>query len=189
MNPVPLWRVFPWDPSAAEGERFSAAFLPTNQGGGRFDLPGNPDGVVYFAESPDHAVAEMIQQFRNATDSLTNADLTRWGHRLALVGATLDAPMWPRIPDLGEPTTLARLSLTAEMPALRDRRRTQRIAHAIHEQGNGGLRWWSSFWGEWHSVILFQDQLSAEGLTYGQPQPLDLTSAAVMDAAAQLDIG
>jgi hypothetical protein len=189
VRPARLWRVFPWDPGAAEGERFSAAFFSSNQVAGRFDLPGNVDGVVYLAESPEHAVAEMVQQFRNSADPLTNADLTRWGRRLALVSAALDPPIWPRVPDLCEPATLARLGFTAEMPALRDRRRTQRIAHAIHGQGDAGLRWWSSFWGEWHGVVLFRDQLAAGALTYGAPQPLDVTSDAVMDAAALLDIG
>jgi hypothetical protein len=189
VNPARLWRVFPWDPGAAEGERFSAAFFSTSHGTGRFDLRGNAYGVVYLAESPEHAVAQMVQQFRNSAEPLTNADLTRWGRRLALVSATLDPALWPRIPDLCEPTTLTRLDITAEMPALRDRRRTQRIARAIHGQGDAGLRWWSSFWGEWHSVVLFRDRLSAGALTYGPPQPLDVTSGAVMDAAALLDIG
>ena len=189
MSPAGLWRVFPWDASAAESERFSAAFVPMPQGSGRFDLPGNVRGVTYFAESPEHAIAELIQQFRNHPEPLTNADLTRWGRRLALVSATLDPATWERIPDLCDPGTLARIGVTAEVPALRDRRRTQSIALDLHSQGHSGLRWWSAFWGEWHSVILFHDQLAAGALTYGQPTPLDVTSAPVMEAAALLDIG
>ncbi len=57
-----LWRVFPWEPRAAEGEPFSAAFVPGTQGSGRFDLRGGR--VLYLAESAEHAVAEKIQRFR-----------------------------------------------------------------------------------------------------------------------------
>jgi hypothetical protein len=79
MTPVPLWRVFPWDPAAAEGDRFSAGFVPGGQGRNRFDLPGQPRGVIYLAESEEHAVAEMIQAYRNSPEPLTNGDLTAWG--------------------------------------------------------------------------------------------------------------
>lgn len=189
MSPATLWRVFPWDPRAAEGDRFSAAFVPMPQGSGRFDLPGNVRGVVYFAESPEHAVAEMIQQFRNHPDPLTDADLMRWGYRLALVSATLEDTLWPRIRDLCDPATLSAIGVTAEVPDFRDRRRTQGIAVDLHGQGIPGLRWWSAFWGEWHSVILFQDHLGPDAVSYGTPAPLDVTHPAVREAAALLDIG
>lgn len=188
MNSVPLWRVFPWDPDAAEGERFSAAFVPGGQGRNRFDLPGNPRGVIYLAESEEHAVAEMIQGFRNSPDPLTNDDLTAWGHRLALVSATLDAAAWPEIADLCEPATLSGLGVTADIPALRDRRRTQQIAADLYSRQRAGLRWWSAFWGDWHSIVLFRDRLPA-GVRYGAPIPLDITSPPVVEAARMLDIG
>lgn len=189
MNPATLWRVFPWDPSAGEGDRFSPAFVPMPQGAGRFDLPGNAHGVVYFAESREHAVAEMIQQFRHHPEPLSNADITRWGHRLALVSATLDPTKWTQIPDLCDPGTLAQIGVTADVPPLRDRRHTQSVALDLHGQGYSGLRWWSAFWGEWHSIILFADQLTASGVTYGTPTSLDVASVAVTEATALLDIG
>lgn len=76
MRSVPLWRVFPWDQGAAEGERFSASFVPGGQGRYRFDLRGNPLGIIYFAEIEAHAVAEMIQAYRHSPQPLTNDDLT-----------------------------------------------------------------------------------------------------------------
>ena len=79
--------------------------------------------------------------------------------------------------------------MTAEVPALRNRRRTQSIGLDLHSQRHAGLRWWSAFRGECHSLILFHDRLAAGALTYGQPAPLDVTSASVMDAVALLDIG
>ena len=95
MNALPLWRVFPWDPAAAEGDRFSAAFMSDGQGRNRFDLPGQSAGVVCFAESGVHAVAELLQRFRSSPDPLTPDDLTSWGHTLTLVQATLDPAIWP----------------------------------------------------------------------------------------------
>lgn len=189
MTPTPLWRVFPWDPGAAEGERFSASFVPGGQGGNRFDLTGDPRGVIYLAELEEHAVAEMIQGFRNSSDPLTDDDLTVWGHRYAMVPVALTPETWPDIADLCEPSTLADLGITAEQPAMRDRPRTQRIAAALFERGQAGLRWWSAFWGEWHTVVLFRARIPTGALTYGRPVPLDITTPSVQSAARLLDIG
>jgi hypothetical protein len=189
VTPSPLWRVFPWDPYAAEGERFSAAFVPGGQGGNRFDLLGDPRGVMYLAESEDHAVAEMIQGFRNGSDALTTDDLTAWGHRYAIVSVALTRPIWTGIADLCEPSILSELTITAERPAMRDRPSTQGVAATLYGRGHAGLRWWSAFWGEWHSVVLFRDRIPTGALTYGQPVQLDVTTASVQTAARLLDIG
>ena len=189
MNPGPLWRVFPWDPQAAAGERFSASFLPGGQGRNRFDLRGSPRGVLYLAGSEEHAVAEMIQGYRNSPAPLTNDDLTVWGHRYALVSVGLPAELWPDIEDLCQPEALARLQITADLPPSRDRRLTQQISSALHSRGHAGLRWWSAFWGEWHTTVLFLDRIPADGITWGTPLPLDISMPAVVEAARLLDIG
>lgn len=189
MNPVPLWRVFPWDPNAAEGERFSAAFVPGGQGRYRFDLPGNPLGVIYLAETEEHAVAEMIQAYRNSPQPLTNDDLTAWGYRYALVSVSLATNVWSRIEDLCDPAALTDLRITADRPAYRDRRLTQQIASLLHDRQRAGLRWWSAFWGEWHTTVLFRDQIPADAITYGSPFHLGVASPPVVAAARLLDIG
>lgn len=189
MKAVPLWRVFPWDPAAAEGDRFSAAFVPGGQGRNRFDLPGQGAGVIYFAESEVHAVGELLQRFRSSPDPLAPDDLTSWGHNLALVQATLDPAIWPGIVDLCDPGTLNSLGLTADEPPLRDRLRTQAIAVDIRGRGRTGLRWWSAFWGEWHTVVLFRERFTPQALTYARPTPLEVTTPAVVEAARLLDIG
>jgi hypothetical protein len=189
VTPVPLWRVFPWDAKAAEGDPFSASYVPGGQGRSRFDLRGQPRGVIYWAESKEHAVAETIQAFRNSPDPLTNDDLTMWGYRLALVSATLEPGVWPGIADLCEPARLSAISVTADEPARRDRRRTQQIAAQLHSRQHTGLRWWSAFWGEWHTVVLFRDRLPAGALTFDRPTPLDDSSPPVIEAARLLDIG
>jgi len=189
VNPAPLWRVFPWDPDAAEGERFSTSFMPGGQGRNRFDLPGNARGVIYLAGNEEHAVAEMIQGYRNSPEPLTNDDLTVWGHRYALVSVSLASELWPRIEDLCEPAALAELQITADLPAYRDRRLTQQIASTLHARGHAGLRWWSAFWGEWHTTVLFRDQIPADAITFGASLPLDIALPPVVEAARLLDIG
>lgn len=141
MSPVPLRRVFPWHPDAAEGERFSAAFVPGGQGGNRFDLPGVARGVIYLAESEEHAVAEKIQAYRNLPAPLSNDDLTEWGQGLALVSATLVPEVWRHLADLCEPATLRDLGITAETPALRNRERTRQLAVDLYAREYLGLRW------------------------------------------------
>ncbi|MEX2611283.1 MAG: RES family NAD+ phosphorylase [Gemmatimonadota bacterium] len=189
MTPSPLWRVFPWDPKAADGSPFSPAFVPGGQGRNRFDLPARPRGVLYFADTEEHAVGEMIQGFRNAPDPLTTEDLTAWGHRLALVSATLAPAVWADVADLCEPDTLQRAQVTADLPAYRDRKRTQQIAIDLEADMHAGLRWWSAFWGDWHAIVLFRDRLPPGALTYGRPLPLNPTSPPVVEAARLLDIG
>lgn len=84
-----LWRVFPWDQNAADGDRFSPQFVPVaaTQGSGRCDLARSTVAVTYFAEAPEHAIAEMMQAFRGST--FDARDLVRFGQRLALVDAVI----------------------------------------------------------------------------------------------------
>lgn len=189
MTPVPLWRVFAWDPDAAEGERFSASFVPGGQGSNRFDLDGDPRGVIYLAQSEDHAVAEMVQGLRNGADPLANDDLAVSGRRYAIAPVTLTAAVWAGIADLCEPSVLADLGITADRPAMPDRANTRRIAATLHDLGRAGLRWWWAFWGEWHTVVLFRARIPTGALTCGEPVPLDVTTPSVQTAARLLDIG
>lgn len=189
MKGHPLWRVFPWDPNAPPGARFSAAFVPGGQGGSRFDLAGHSRGVIYLAGSEEHAVAEAIQAFRNTPTPLADDDLSAWGHRLALVRATLSASVWEHVADLCEPRVLDALGIRADDPAARDRARTQCIAAAAYDRGDAGLHWWSAFWGEWHSAVLFRDRLVPGALVYDTPVALEVDAPAVREAARLLDIG
>lgn len=181
-----LWRVFPWDPTAAEGERFSAAFVAGGQGRGRFDLAGNAAGVLYLAETPEHAVAELIQRFRNQPVPLDMADLIVAGRRLALVDVTIPGTL--RVADLCDPGVLARHGIAPDATAARTRATSQRIAADLHGQGYAGLRWWSAFFGEWHTVVVFRDRLAEIPFRYGSPSPLDLAHPALVEAARSLDV-
>lgn len=179
------WRVFPWDPRASDGDPFSAAYRPPVQGSGRFDLPGLTAGVLYLAETPEHAIAERIHHYRGHT--LEDADLVVAGHRLALVSVMLPADVREGIADLCDARVLVRLRVRPDDTASRQRRTTQRIAAAVQSKGHTGLRWWSAFFGDWHAVVLFRDGLE-RALTFDTPEPLSFHHQHLRDAAASLGV-
>lgn len=188
MTDAVLWRVFPYDADAALGSAFAADCTGSGQGVGRFDIPGHTP-VWYFAESPEHAVAEVIQGVRNQT--LYRPDLTRYGMPLALVGARLRVDR-TKLPDLCDPVMLQAYGVRPDDLASTDFTRTRPIARALFEAGCAGFRWWSALAGDWHSTIVFDASLNetherAE-LVFGVPEPLELTSAAVAGAVRRLSI-
>jgi hypothetical protein len=69
--------------------------------------------------------------------------------------------------------------------ASRVRERTQPIARSVWKRGGDGLRWWSGFWGDWHTVVLFTRRVGSE-MTFSEPTPLTLDRTAVMRAASLL---
>lgn len=180
----PLWRVFPWDRNAARGQRFSSSWVPETQGHGRFDLPAVPGGVLYLAETPEHAVAESIQHFRG--QRLQVADLLIAGHPLSLVAVTAPRVLEDAIVDLCDPAALVQHGIRPDQTASGDRRITQRIAASLHSGGHAGLRWWSALHGDWHTVVYFRDR--AGELAFGAPEPLSLQHAAVREAMRALGI-
>jgi hypothetical protein len=181
-----LWRVFPWDPRAGPGAPFSPSHLPPQSGQGRFDLPPRAGASTwYFAEHPDHAVAERIQDLRNRT--LFEEALFERGRRLALVSVHVGGEVGPV--DLCDPVQLARRDIAPDRLAYRDPEVTRGIAADLHADPHvTGLRWWSAFFGEWHTVALFSDRVRAADLVFGEPDPLHLDTPAVMAAAAALAI-
>lgn len=183
--PERLWRVFPWDPAAAQGERFSVTYVPSGEGKGRFDLPRIPGGVLYCSESPAHAVGEMIQHYRGQV--LDEADLRIGGHVLALVAVALAKRVRGRVVDLCDPEVLFRLGLRPDETASNDRKLTQHVAARVHGAGYAGLRWWSALTGDWHTVVLFRDRVDPAP-AYGAPEPLAMGHPAVVEAARTLGI-
>lgn len=181
-----LWRTFPWEPRAVEGEPFSASFVPGVQGSGRFDLPGSPAGVVYFAELPEHAVAEKIQAFRGR--ALDADDLLVAGRGVALVSAELGDGARERVVDLCDPAELARFGIRPDQIAALSRATTQRISTQLHAEGYAGLRWWSAFFGEWHTVVLFRERLGTDALGYHLPRFVTMDDPVLAEAAARLDV-
>lgn len=188
MSPLPrLWRVFPWDPVADPGAPFSPGFVPDPTGRGRFDLPSRLSPVLYLAESPAHAVAELIHPWRGR--SIDERHLTRGGRRLAAVEVRW-SPMSPSLVDLCDPATLARLAVAPDRVASRRRAVTQPIARRAWDAGAAGLRWWSRFWGDWHTTVVFTARTEDPpgALSFGEPVLLALDAPAVAEATEALGI-
>ncbi|HET6764112.1 MAG TPA: RES family NAD+ phosphorylase [Longimicrobiaceae bacterium] len=183
---VALWRVFPWDPAAPSGAPFSAQYVvpAARQVHGRFDLGTSP--VLYLAESPEHAVAEMLRPF---TGRMLKANHLRGaGHPLALVSVTIAAALNESVADLTDPRVLLARGIRPDVLASRDRMRTQAISRALHDAGLAGFRWWSALHGDWHAVLLFADRLATDGLRYGGPEVLTADHPAVAAAARALNM-
>lgn len=186
MPTLTLWRAFPWDPRARPGSPLSPSHLPRQSGYGRFDLGlGIEASTWYFAETPEHAVAERIQDLRNRT--LFDEALFERGHRLAVVPTEIAAEIAPL--DLCDPIELARRDIAPDRLAYKDRDVTRAIAARLHaDEAVSGLRWWSAFFGEWHTTALFSDRLGDGDLTFGEPEALHLDMPAVVAAAEALGI-
>ena len=181
--PGPLWRVFPWDAGAAEGTRFTPSHVPRPSGRGRFDLPRAVSSVLYTSETAEHAVSEMLQPWRGRT--LESAHLTRARLPLALVEVRVAPSSMGRLADLCDPSCLAASDIAPDRTASRFRHLSQPIARAAWDAGFQGLRWWSSFWGDWHTVVLFTARVEGK-LGFETPEVLTRDHAAVRKAAELL---
>jgi hypothetical protein len=184
------WRCFPWDPAASDGAPHSSSYLAAGQTVGRFDLHDRPP-VRYLAESPEHAIGEVLGPFRGTR--FRPAYLRQNGHQLALVEVTLTPPLVSRIPDCTDPEVLATLGLRPDELAHHDRALTQAIARRLHKVGPttgnpAGLRWWSALTGAWHTIVVFTDRERAGEIGFGAPRRLQPGDAEVVRAMAVLGI-
>ncbi len=177
-----LHRVFPWDARAGRGAPFAPDQVPAGQGSGRFDLADGP--VLYLAESPEHAVAEVLQGFRGRP--FHDVFLRRFGHPLALVSVTVPDDLAAEIADLDDPARLVALSLHPSDVASDDRPHTREIAARLAGEGAAGLRWWSRLTGDWHGVVLFLAHAPLDRLTIGPPEVLCREHPAVVVACRHL---
>lgn len=177
--PGVCWRVFPWDAKAPAGTRFSASHVPEPTGRGRFDLPRDLSPVLYLAETPSHAVGEMLQAWRG--QRIGAGHLIRAGLPLALVEIRVPSASARKLADLCDPAHLAATDTAPDTTASRSRARTQPVARSAWDAGHHGLRWWSSFGGNWHTVVLFTARLPGK-LRFGQPDALTLAHPAVREA-------
>lgn len=190
-----FWRVFPWDPHAPDGAPFSARYVPpaSSQTGGRFNFEGT--AILYLAQSPAHAVAEVLQGFRGKTlksEHLVhgNPEQPRTYHPLSVVKATLPHEIVTRLPDFTEPMALLQFGLRPDQLASHERFVTQAIAREVHADpaSYAGFRWWSALTGEWHVTVLFLDRVDVASIDYATPEPLHIADPAVREAARFLDI-
>lgn len=181
------WRCFPWDPAAADGAPFSAAFLVPGQTVGRFDLHDRPP-VRYLAESPEHALGETLAAFRGT--EFRPAYLRQQGRALALVEVTLAPALAARLADCTDPAVLSGLGIRPDELAHHDRRRTQALARRVHQAAaaHAGLRWWSALTGAWHTTVVFTDRARPGEVRFGEPVPVTPDDAALQRALSILGI-
>lgn len=88
--------------------------------------------------------------------------------------------------DLCDPEALRSLGIPPDRVAARDREATQAIAGLVAETGASGLRWWSAFFGEWHTLAVFVDRLAAGTLEFGKPRAIAPGDPALAGAMAAL---
>ena len=179
------WRAFPWDEGSKPGTRFSPSFVPTPTGRGRFDIPRQLSSSLYLAESPEHAVGELIQPWRGRRIGVPH--LERAGFRLALVEVTCSPEVQSNLFDLCDPSMLEAGDMAPDRTASRHRHITQPLARKIWDTGAVGLRWWSSVWGDWHTTVLFTARTEGH-LDFGDPVPLTPAHPTVQKAACLLGI-
>lgn len=139
--------------------------------------------MLYLAETAEHAVAELLQPWRGR--ALEPGHLTRAGLALAAVTVEVGEADRAHLVDLCDPAALGALPTAPDTTASRLRERTQPVARAAWEGGASGLRWWSSFWGDWHTVVLFTARL-AQPLRFGAPEVLTPDAEPVRRAAELL---
>lgn len=175
-----LYRVHPWidgvDPAAPDG----ALHIPPGQGAGRWD---NPDlyALRYFATTPEGAVAE------------TFGHLAIWSAGMLLVPSSGDAvralstyeiPDPVRLADLADPEVLTTLGIHRVTEVTeRNKRRTQRRAAMIHDQGAwDGISWWSYY----HPAITLVATWLQDGIRCTDTRPLSIDAPEIADAARQI---
>ncbi len=95
-------------------------------------------------------------------------------------------PARKSLADLCDPKALRSLGIPPDSVAARDRETTQMIAGLVAETGASGLRWWSAFFGEWHTLAIFVDRLPEGTLTYDRPRAIELGDPALEAALGAL---
>ena len=171
-----LYRVFPWDPSAASDQPGGALFIPGSSFG-RWDNPKLFRGL-YCAASPEGAIGERFGSlavwrpatFRSPTAAYAMA--TFESHDLALA-------------DLGHVPTLTKLGVQRVVNVVtQDRTVSQPLAAAVYHLGTvHGINWWSAYFADWVNALVWDTSRLA---LIGEPEPLSVTHPAVVAAADKL---
>lgn len=180
-----LWRVLPWDPSAADGSPGHPRWVPRAlQGTARHDAPQRY-GCLYLAQDAVSAVAETLAPFRGVGE-LDEGLLTRAGRPLAL--AALELSESGSLLDLDDPAVLVDEAMRPSTVASGRRALTRAYAEALfdrHPQA-AGLRWWSTLESTWINVTLFDR--AVDGLVVTDVEPLTVDDDVVVAAAAHVGL-
>lgn len=174
-----VYRVFPFDRSAAPTDLGGALYVPPPSGFARVDNPDLYD-VLYVAEHPTAAVAEAFGRY-----DVWRAATFIHGSGLPYAIATYDLADGAPVFDLNDVEALKSIGVVRPTDVVtRDRTVTQAWARAIFIGGRyAGARWWSYYNPDWPVVGLW-DRTGLRLAT--EPEILATTSAIVRDAAATI---
>jgi hypothetical protein len=131
------------------------------------------------------AIAETIQFVRGHELSAEDLQL-RGGSVRALAAFDLDDTA--QVVDLDDPHVLAARDLRPSRVARLDRRVTQRLAHALFDEGVDGLFWWSTLDAGWTNVTLFHERVRSRVALASPPEPLTVTTPTLVEAAQRMGI-
>ncbi len=170
-----LYRVIPYDPSAAPTERGGALFVPAANRRNRIDNPDLYD-TLYLAGAPEAAIAES---FGRSPIWTAETFLYASGRPYSLV--TYSLPDDIRIFDLDDIDALRSVGIRRPSAVVtRDRVRTQAWARTIFESGQyAGASWWSYYSPDWIVMGLW----NRAKLTMITPETLSPNSNPVREAA------
>jgi hypothetical protein len=174
-----LYRLFPWSPSADPSEPGGAFHAPRfDQGEGRHDNPG-VYGALYLSRTPASPVAEFLREYVGR--HLDLGTLLESGSRAAL--ATIDEADLPELVDLDEPANLVARGLRPSGVATRTRKRTQRLALNLYQEGAAGFEWWSTIESSWINVTVFAERAADRLRLAEDPVPLGPDHPVIREAA------
>lgn len=173
-----LFRVIPYDESAAPNDRGGALFVPAG-GANRIDNPNLYD-VLYVATSPEAAVAESFGRIPLWTPE-TFVHGSGRPYRLAAYAVSDDLELF----NLDDVDALKTIGVTHPSSVVtRDRAKTQAWAKTIFELGRyAGASWWSYYSPDW-TVLGLWDRSAVNVI--GTPEILTATRRLVKDTAAAI---
>ncbi len=177
-----LFRVFPFDLSAAEREPGGALFVPAG-GKGRVDSPlPRAYSVLYAGSTPECAIAERFGAFdvwdRDLIEARPASPLLRRS-RFALAAYELPDDVAIRV--LDDAPTLVSEGLRPSDVVTRDRALTQAWAARIYGRGDhAGISWWSYYEPVWHSIGVWEHEKLQP---LGHPEILSVGDSRVRAAA------
>jgi hypothetical protein len=156
-----------------------------HQGGGRIDDPMKDYLVLYLADTPEAAVAEVFGRYPEWRSAIFDVPPgAPQKARRALFTYRGD----PSICDLDDSRRLVECGLRPSRVVTRDRTVTQEWARAIYERETpdgerefSGLSWWSYYNPDWSSIGLWDIDLIVE-----EAEVLTLDSLIVQETAFEI---
>jgi hypothetical protein len=103
------------------------------------------------------------------------------------VEVRLAADLDSELLDLCDPEVLVERGIPPDTTASRHRETTQPLARLAWETGASGIRWWSAFWGDWHTSVLFAAR-AGDRIEFGEPLLLSPAEPSLRQAAELLGI-